>query len=165
VPDEGWSTKQYESWDAFLTGGWLERWSAGILRACVHGSTVEVNVQCTRLQPVPAQFEIDVAVVRGHRLYVLSCTTSRKKAECKAKLFEVAMRSRQMGGDLARSALACLLDRGPQRQDYVEELRADVDALWDAPNVPRVFGLRDLREWAGVSGTRDTSTLRQWLDS
>lgn len=167
IPEGDWNKARYEVWDDFLAGGWLERWTAGRIRFSLGESSlqVEVNVRCERNEPTKNDFEIDVALVRGHRLYVVSCTTAPEKALCKSKLFEVAMRSRQMGGDLARCALVCLLDKGSQGDDYVEKLRADIADLWDAPSVPAVFGLADLREWAGTSGESDTGTLKRWLDS
>jgi hypothetical protein len=166
VPDNDWTSARYRSWDHFLCGGWLERWVAGLICTCVNGplGMVEVGVHCKR-EPSRVEFEIDVALVRRHRLYVVSCTTDRKKDRCKSKLFEVSMRARQMGGDLARSALVCLVDDGDEKGLYVEQLRADIASVWDAPNIPRVFGLADLREWAGVRGAANLSTLREWLDS
>lgn len=167
VPGEDWTNAQYETWDKFLTGGWLEHWTAGLIRTCLEGSTaaVEVDVRCKRARPSPAEFQIDVAVIRGHRLHVVSCTTDRKKALCKSKLFEVAMRARQMGGDLARSALVSLLDGADQNGTYVDQLRSDIASVWDAPNVPRVFGLADLREWTGTTGAANLSSLEEWLDA
>lgn len=167
IPDSDWTKAQYEAWDEFLSGGWLERWTARLIRSCLDASTaVEVGVHCQRNKPVATEFEIDVALIRGHRLYVVSCTTEHeKKALCKSKLFEVAMRARQMGGDLARSALVCLLDGGNDKGAYVDQLRSDIAGVWDAPNVPRVFGLADLREWAGTSGTANVGSLKEWLDS
>jgi len=126
---------------------------------------VDVNVRCKRARPPPSEFEIDVALIRGHRLHVVSCTIDRRKPLCKSKLFEVAMRARQMGGDLARSALVSLLEGGDAKGAYVEQLRADIASVWDAPNVPRVFGLADLREWAGTTGAPNLSSLQDWLDS
>lgn len=150
----------------FPNGKWLERWTAGVIGSCLGASTaVEVGVKCRRGKPVPTTFEIDVALVRGHRLYVVSCTTAQKKARCKSKLFEVAMRARHMGGDLARSALVCLLDGGDENGSYVDQLRSDIASVWDAPNVPAVFGLADLREWAGTYGPTNTGSLMDWLNS
>jgi len=166
VPEADWSKDRYEVWVEFLTGGWLERWTATQIRHLV-GDTcaVEVRVHCKRIRPRPAEFEIDVALIRRQRLYVLSCTTDLKKAQCKSKLFEVAMRARQMGGDLTRSALVCLLDGGDARGRYIDQLRSDIASLWEAPNVPAAFGLADLREWAGVGGEPNFASLREWLDS
>ncbi|MBX3156452.1 MAG: DUF1887 family protein [Deltaproteobacteria bacterium] len=158
VPEVNWSKARYESWARFLTGDWLERWTAAAIRSCLVGvAPPEVGVKCSRTQS-RLEFEIDVALVRGHRLYVVSCTTDTRKDLCKSKLFELAMRARQMGGDLARSALVCLSGAG-------DALRADMTSVWDAPNVPRVFGIADLREWAGDSGPPNTSSLKEWLDT
>ncbi len=167
IPESEWTRARYETWDDFLTGGWLERAAASVVRECVGAtSPVEIGVHCKRSKPVATEFEIDFALIRGHRLYVISCTTEHeKKAICKSKLFEVAMRARQMGGDLARSALICLLDGSDAKGSYVEQLRADIASLWDAPNVPKVFGLADLREWAGLSGTPNLGSLKEWLES
>jgi hypothetical protein len=166
VPGADWSKVRYEAWAEFLTGGWLERWTASQIRRLL-GDTcaVEVGIHCKRIRPRPAEFEIDVALIRRQRLYVLSCTTDSKKAQCKSKLFEVAMRARQMGGDLARSGLVCLLDGGDASGPYTDQLRSDIASLWDAPNVPAVFGLADLREWAGVGDRPNLATLQKWLES
>jgi len=167
IPDTDWTSARYRMWDAFLCGVWLEHWTASTIRHCINGSaTVDVGVRCERTKPVATGFEIDVALIRDHRLHVLSCTTEHeKKAICKSKLFEVAMRARQMGGDLARSALVCLLDGDDAKGRYVDQLRTDIASVWDAPNVPKVFGLADLREWAGTSGESNLGSLKEWLDS
>lgn len=164
IPDSTWTTAQYDVWVAFLCGGWLESWTARLIRSHLGASTaVEVSVHCKLDRTT---FEIDVALIRGHRLYVVSCTTEHKKKDlCKSKLFEVAMRARQMGGDLARSALVCLIDGNNNKGSYVDQLRSDIAGVWDAPNVPNVFGLADLREWAGTSGMANTESLKKWLDS
>jgi hypothetical protein len=146
-------------------GRWLERWVANQVVTCVPESKPDVSVHCTRNKQA-RDFEVDVALIRGHRLFVASCTTSRKLDRCKSKLFEVAMRARQMGGDLARSAVVCLLEGSDQQgRPYVELLRGDIASVWDAPNVPRVFGLSDLREWAGTSAAPNLGTLQEWLES
>ncbi len=168
VPGRDWNRDRYKAWDEFLTGGWLERWSAKQVRSCLGTSVqeLEVSAECVRrADGRDVQFEIDVAVLRGHRLHVFSCTAETRKALCKSKLLEVAMRSRQMGGDLARCALVCLLGGSDERGSYVEQLRADFAAVWDAPNMPAVFGLEDLREWAGTGGEANLSTWKEWLES
>lgn len=166
VPDADWRDPRYTLWEKFLTGGWLECLVGGLIQSCEVGSApIEIGVNCKRAQPIPRDFEIDVALIRGHRLYVVSCTTDTAPGLCKSKLFEVAMRARQMGGDLARSALVCLLDGGDNKGPYVDQLRNDIKSVWDAPNTPEVFGLDDLRAWSGLSGAADLGTLQQWLDS
>lgn len=149
-------------------GRWLEQWATKLIRSCLIGASppiVESGIHCRRTHPVRRDFEIDVALIRGHRVFVVSCTTTKKLDRCKSKLFEVAMRARQMGGDLARSALVCFLDGSDDRGSYVDQLRGDIAAVWDAPSIPKVFGLAELREWAGTSASPNLGTLQEWLDS
>jgi len=163
IPANDWTQRTYKHWRAFLRGGWLERWTALVIDQCLPSAVHEISTNI-RGKRDSVEFEVDAAVVHRNRLYVVSCTTEDQKKElCKSKLFEVAMRSRQMGGDLARCALVCLLDGCDSRGPYVDQLRSDIQSLWDAPNVPRVFGLADLREWSGINGTSNLGTLTQWL--
>jgi len=163
-PEADWNKETYQKWCKFLGGVWLERWCGGLVKNIAAGSEIFVGVDC-RL-PGDRQFEIDVAVVRCHRLYVLSCTTDITTTLCKPKLFEVAMRARQLGGDLARSALVCLLHGSdPRGLSRINQLQKDVDDIWNAPNTPQVFGLDDLKEWAGTDDRPNTRYLQRWLDS
>lgn len=163
LPEADWNRDTYENWCKFLGGVWLEQWCGGLVKNIAAGSEIALGVDCR--MPGGRQFEIDVAVVRGHRLYVISCTTDATMKLCKSKLFEVAMRARQLGGDLARSALVCLLHGGDPKGLYIDQLRKDVADIWNAPNTPQVFGLGDLREWAGTDGRPNTKSLQRWLDS
>jgi hypothetical protein len=163
LPENAWTENTYKKWCDFLGGGWLERWCGDLVQDVVKESEVHVSVDCNRSNG--RQFEIDVALVRGHRLYVISCTTDTKIGLCKSKLFEVAMRARQLGGDLARCALVCLLHGSDKKGPFVDQLRSDVEDIWDAPNTPKVFGLDDLKEWCGIQGEPNVGTLQQWLES
>ena len=168
IPGMDWTAKRFETWHEFLGGKWLELWVAAIIRTCDVGKPsigeISVGINCVPFYD-RREFEIDVAVIRGHRLYVISCTTDTKIGLCKSKLFEVAMRARQLGGDLARSALVCLLHGNDSKGDYRDQLQSDVSSIWEAANTPCVFGLNDLREWAGTHGSVNTSRLCQWLTS
>lgn len=178
-PGVGWTRDMYNDWDKFLGGGWMELWIADIVRSIV-GNHVSSNVECYRMRRT---FEIDVIVVRGHRVHVISCTTHRTLPLCKSKLFEVALRARHVGGELARSAVACFLHGGDKDAAYVDHLRNDVESVWDAPrpitqaapaarrlvtNTPQVFGLDDLRQWFGQPEdgvAPNAASLRAWLES
>jgi hypothetical protein len=163
LPEKDWTTKTYEKWCDFLGGKWLEVWYGALVRDIAEGDEIAVGADCKLANG--RSFEIDLAVVRGHRLYVISCTTHTKIGLCKSKLFEVALRARQLGGDLARSALVCLLHGSDSKGPYVDQLRNDVVDVWSAPNTPRVFGLDDLREWAGTDGRPNRDSFQKWFDS
>jgi len=164
IPEADWNKRTYKKWLDFLGGGWLEQWVGEIIKGCLAGEgEVEIGVYFRRANG--REFEIDVSVVRNHRFYLVSCTTDIKLTLCKSKLFEIAMRARQLGGDLARSALVCLLQGSNDKGAYVEQLRSDVADIWNAPNTPRGFGLDDLKEWAGIDSAPDCRTLREWFNS
>ncbi len=159
----------FRQWRHFVGGGWLEQWVKDQAKACgVSENELACGFQVFR-GTHRVQLEIDVAVVRNFRSYFVSCTTAREKAICKQKLFEIAVRSRQLAGDLARAALVCLADGNTLR-----ELRAEVDAAQATSHALRVpglglvgvFGLDDLRAWAGLRGAGpNLKTLKDWLES
>jgi hypothetical protein len=163
LPEIDWQKITFKQWCKFLEGGWLEVWCGGLVHDILKESEVHVSVNCKRENG--RKLEIDLAFIRRHRLFVVSCTTDTKIRLCKSKLFEVAMRARQLGGDLARSALVCLIYDSNEDGLYVDQLRNDVDDIWDASNTPKVFGLDNLKEWAGIHGEPNTGTLQQWLES
>jgi hypothetical protein len=163
LPDSAqMNRKLYESWYRFIGGEWLEEWIGTQLRGLAAAAPPEIVVGLNAFRgDARANLEVDVAAVRGHRSYFISCTTDTSKAVCKSKLFEVAIRSRQLGGDLARAALICLAD-----ERIVETLRQDIDDLWGATNTTRVFGLSDLREWSNCDGRQpNPHTLQSWMES
>jgi len=159
--EENWNRKRYEKWCEFLEGKWLEVWVGNLIKGLVDdGDSVHVGVNCQRGE---RQFEVDLLFIREPRLYLVSCTTTTKISLCKSKLFEVALRARQLGGDLARSALVCLLHGGDNRGLFIDQLRLDIKDSWDAPNTPEVFGFDDLKAWAAPQGERDLGLLETWL--
>jgi hypothetical protein len=163
IPEAYWKRQTYKNWLRFLWGGWLGAWCGALVRQIVHGNDVGVGLHCRLASG--REFQIDVTLVRRHRLYVISCTTDTKTGLCKSKLFEAAMRARQLGGDLARSALVCLLHGTDLKVAFVDQLRNDVADVWNAPNTPQVFGLDDLKEWAGIGSPPTLNSLRTWLES
>ncbi len=161
--EDGWSKDIRKKVAAFFKGGWLEIWCSELLRGMLKGNEVSVSVNCIRAND--RSFEIDLAVIYEHRLYVISCTTASDLKLCKSKLFEVAIRARQLGGDLARSALVCLCHGSDSNGSYAGQLRKDIEDIWDASNTPQVFNLDDLKDWEGYSGKRNTKLLKDWIAS
>jgi hypothetical protein len=151
IPDRGWSVGERSAWRKFLRGDWLEIWVGALVEELVEPHPVKIGFEARR---EGRQFEVDVVALRGHRLYLISCTTDMTASRCKTKLFEAAFRARQLGGDLARASLACLYDQP-------NKIRKDVAASWDPTNVPEAFGLQHLRDWHAGR----TESLRRWLES
>ncbi len=163
IPDgSGMNRKAFKRWAELIGGGWLEEWLGEQIRHLELTPEPEVTVGVNAYRgSKKAQFEIDVAVVRGHRSYFISCTTDSAKGLCKSKLFEVAVRARQLGGDLTRAALVCLAD-----DKTAGALQSDIDDVWGASNTTRVFGLPDLDAWSDAGGKQPNRlSLAEWLES
>lgn len=165
---DDWSKERFKVWWRFLGGEWLEDWVARRVRdiriAGISPSEVVAGVNCVRLKP-RREFEVDAVAIRGQRSYFISCTTDQSLGMCKSKAFEIAARSRQMGGDLSRSALVCLLHGEDSNGKFVDQLRADVADVWGATNTTAIFGLEDVRTWAGHYGSPNLDELKKWLES
>lgn len=152
----------FETWCSFIGGEWLEEWLGRQIVALELQPPPEIVVGVNAQRGAQnANLEVDIAVVRGHRSYFISCTTDTTKRICKSKLFEIAVRSRQLGGELARAAVVCLAD-----DQTVQALRRDIADVWGAANTTRVFGLSDLKAWSGSEQNETNLTnLKSWLES
>lgn len=85
-----------------------------------------------------AEFEFDVAFLRGYQLFALSCTTDDTPGLCKLKLFEAYRRAKQMGGDEARVALVCCSNNPSKiRDNFLAQIKDEK---------VQVFGSQDLLE-------------------
>ncbi len=171
IPCEGSTSAQIEAWLRFLGGDWLEDYVALLLDGSLSNvadaddDQSKWSIHKGVTDNSKKDFEVDVVLLRGHRLYAVSCTTEAQNYHlCQSKLFEVALRARQLGGDLARFAFICLLDRDSNGNDWAGVLEDKIGSSWESHCKPRVFGLRHLREWIGTSGTDGNLTsLQQWL--
>lgn len=140
------SNSRGEPWVKFLRGIWLEvvvaRLLADVFPPRETARSVKGALSSGR------DFDLDVAQLAGPRLYAVSCTIGsdqpKERGHTKLKLFEVAHRAKQIGGDLARSAVVSL-----HSQATCRELESEIAAVWsgDEPQ-PRVFGIDDLRQWS-----------------
>lgn len=152
----------FAQWYKFIGGEWLEEWVGEQIRQILPDSTVNITVGINAKRgQKEVQLEVDVAVIRGHRSYFISCTTDTTKPICKSKLFEVTVRARNLGGDLSRAALVCLAD-----EKTVTALRNDAEDVWGASNITQVFGLDDIKTWSGHGGEQpNLYSLKTWLES
>ena len=72
----------------------------------------------------PEHFELDVVVVLGYQIVVVSCTTTSDEPLIREKAAEAYLRAQQLGGDEARIIVLCNLEDG-QRQQLEKELKND----------------------------------------
>lgn len=96
----------------WLWGKWLEVWLAGEIEQATDsdGNKLfdEVHQNVTVGTEPDDFFEMDVVAVRGHRVFLFSCTTDRSAGQIKTKLWEAASRTARIGGDHARAAMVCM---------------------------------------------------------
>lgn len=152
----------FKQWCKFIGGEWLEECVGEQIRQLKLDPAPEITVGVNACRGAKkTALEVDIAVVRGHRSYFISCTTDTTKSVCKSKLFEVAVRSRQLGGDLARASLVCLADDG-----VVSKLQEDIDDVWGASNTTKIFGHSDVRSWSDCGDKPpNCHSLKTWLES
>lgn len=97
-----------EEYAKFFEGGWLELLIYFLLEKEYSKDiniSVNSNVVVRKAEWRDNNFEIDVLVIKGYQLIGISITTSSNKHLIKNKGFEIIHRSRQMGGDEAKSIL------------------------------------------------------------
>ena len=137
----------------FLRGGWLEVWCSDRARELqrqqviknmgkVH-SNVLVNLPTAGKSTNRQKAELDIAFTLGTQLHVISCSADTLYGDqgitrAKPKVFEVIERSKQLGGDFARSALVCL-------SAHPEAIQNSFNKVKHQDNF-KVFGISDLKD-------------------
>ncbi len=135
----------------WLDGCWLEDYVLD--RVAEVAGDCRLTDYCRNIiVETPKHFEFDVAFMKGYQLFGVSCTTSADKRLCKSKFFEAYIRTNQMGGDEARTALVCYYDKP-------EILQNELEKDWDAKGRIKVFGKDDipslkikLKDWINTTG-------------
>jgi hypothetical protein len=126
----------------WLDGKWLEHYVFHVISK-VKNQRPESRIHDTGMgirpksEPDSPEYDIDIGVMQGYRLYAISCTTDADPGMCKLKLFEAYIRARNMAGDEACVGLVCMADKP-------ENLQRQVVRSWDAEGKVRVFGRRDM---------------------
>lgn len=128
----------------WLDGKWLEHYVYQIVQRIkeeepdsrLHDIGMGIHPQIEQDGP---QYDVDIGVMQGYRLYAISCTTDADPGMCKLKLFEAYLRARNMAGDEAHVGLVCMAD-------HPENLERQVSRSWDVEGKVRVFGRPHLSE-------------------
>ncbi len=135
--------KKFKNAIKFLDGDWFEEYVYETLKNNLTETKIEVlkNWEIKKDNWI-GNFQLDVILMKGYQLVGISCTTSQDKSLCKSKGFEVIHRTRQIGGDEAKSVLFTLLDDG-RKSNLQNELLIDTGST--TANI-LVFGIEDLNE-------------------
>ncbi len=97
-------------------------------------------------------FESDILVMKGHRLFYITITIAKKEKDNKLKLFEAYIRAQQLGGEQAKVALVTLsLDEGVSAARMENELRSDLHLhgkVFDRDHLKDTANFREeLKNW------------------
>ena len=125
------SNRQLRELQKFIRGVWLEEYIFAQLlelKEELRLSDIAWNVSIKNRKN---EFEVDIIVTKGYKVYLFSCTTAYKKSIIKNKFFEAEKRATQIGGIGAKSILVSLYndedDIKNEMQGYVG--REQVDTL------------------------------------
>jgi hypothetical protein len=125
----------------FLDGSWLEEYVYKILyNKFQNKMEILKNWEITK-DEWKTYFELDVILIKSYQLIGISCTTASYKDLCKSKGFEIVLRTKQIGGDEAKSILITRCDE-KTKKDLEDELVLDTGT--DSKIL--VLGIEDLKE-------------------
>lgn len=131
----------------FLLSTWLESF---VLQKVIQANDKNIEDYGTGLyiskpnNPTQAFMEIDVFAVRGYQLFAISCSVTKDKDERKDKLFEIAHRAKQLGGDEAKIGLVCFAE-GEQLISLNNQLKEDNIKVFGKDNLEKLEV--ELQEW------------------
>lgn len=127
----------------WLDGIWLEH---RVLDALMNLPDLRPNpgqaLQGVKIKTDKGDFDLDVAAIFGYQLFGFTCGTAvgrGARGELKLKLFEGLLRTRQIGGDQARTALICV-------HEDPDGLQREARQQIDPEGQIRVFGCKQLKD-------------------
>ena len=122
----------------FFDGIWFEHYVVDKLREAVRSDdNIDIYFDVSRGGD---KFQLDIVIIYGYQLSVVSITTSSQKGIVKQKAFEAIHRARQMGGDETKMVVMSFL-KDAQREALKEELELDTGGTFSKY---RIFGRKDL---------------------
>ncbi len=148
-----WGIK-VENLASWFDGNWLEDYTLLMFQEVAEECKIHDHVLGAKFNY--NKFELDVAILRGYELFVVSCTTASKKSIVKQKLFEAYVRGQQLGGDEAKIGVVCFAsDRSSDASPEI--IKKEIKEEWHLENKFRVFGAEQIQNLSIY--------LKEWLTS
>jgi Domain of unknown function (DUF1887) len=151
------SNKKYKSLRKTLHGTWLENIVLQVVISLkeivtppITACYINVEAKAKRKNPTnnDSPIEIDVVVIQGYALTLISCTTAGygdtkgSRGTLKGKAFEVLRRAEQLGGEEARAVLI-----GLEKSGVATDLEEDLSSYYGGKTAPlRILGREDLAD-------------------
>lgn len=95
---------------------------------------------------IPTQrfMEVDVFAMLGYQLFAVSCTVDNTARMCKKKIFEIAHRAKQLGGDEARIGLVCMAE-GTEKNKLEYQLEKENIRVFGKHEFPKLK--EEFKDW------------------
>ena len=148
-----WKT-DVENLAKWFDGNWLEDYALLAFQEVAEECKIHDHILGAKFND--DKFELDVAILRGYELFVVSCTTASKKSIVKQKLFEAYIRGQQLGGDEAKIGVVCFASETNPKASP-ERIKQDIEEEWHLENKFRVFGAEQIPNLS--------LCLKEWLTS
>lgn len=136
----------------FFNGTWLEDYILETLKFLKSSGKIAYDKiqKSVRATYEKREIEVDIIVIRGYQMFLISCTTDSGIGRCKLKAFEAIFRSEQLGGDLSQVLfISCLpIDpppKEPKNENNLRTLEKDIQSF-HASQQYRLLGIDHLRD-------------------
>ena len=148
--------EKFPSFYKFVTGGWLEDLVLITLQKLQKEEKIKVNDirKNIKAKYKGRETEIDIIVIKGYEMFLISCTTDNGIGLVKQKAFEAIYRAQQLGGEHAKVIVVSLMDntRENDRDNNLEELKKDLSQFDAARNAGQnLIGIDEIRKELGLS--------------
>ncbi|HHV24799.1 MAG TPA: DUF1887 family protein [Methanosarcina sp.] len=146
--------KKVKNLAEWFDGNWLEDYTLLAFLEVAEECKIHDHILGAKFNN--GKFEVDVAVLRGYELFVISCTTAINKSLVKQKLFEAYVRGQQLGGDEAKIGVVCFAsETSPDASPEI--IKKEIEEEWHLENKFRVFGAEQIPNLS--------LCLKEWLTS
>lgn len=122
----------------FIDGKWLEYLVFSIVKKLLNDKLTDVDealmgeVVFLGNQKANRDCELDVVIMKGYQLTLISCTTARSISIVKQKAFEAIFRANQLGGEQAKILLVSMMNIHKPKKNHannLETLKQDLDSF------------------------------------
>ncbi len=141
--------EKFPSFYKLVTGEWLEDLVLITLQKLQNEK--KINVEEIR-KGIEAKYkgretEIDIIVIKGYEMFLISCTTDTHIGVVKQKAFEAIYRAQQLGGEHAKVVVVSLMDASK-----LQELEKDLSQFDAARNAGKnLIGINEIRTELNLS--------------
>ena len=152
----------------FITGKWLEDFVLVTLQKLNKDGDIQVEEIKKGIEAHYAnrKTEIDVIVIKGYEMFLISCTTSQEIRFVKQKAFEALYRAEQLGGEHAKVIVVSLMYNEPTAIRFTHEnnllqLKKDLSQFDAAENAAEnLIGINEIRKKVGLSNVGSSLSQR-----